>query len=62
MPVPQGVDMKKMLEAFLSKIPMRRMGEIDDIGKVALFLASDMSSYMTGSPIIVDGGGLLFLY
>ena len=59
MPVLQGVDMKKMLEAFLSKIPMRRMGEIDDIGKVALFLASDMSSYMTGSQIVVDGGVLL---
>ena len=59
MPVLQGVDMKKMLEAFLSKIPMRRMGEIDDIGKVTLFLASDMSSYMTGSQIVVDGGVLL---
>lgn len=59
MPVPQGVDMSKMLETFLAKIPMRRMGEPDDIGKVALFLASDMSSYMTGSQIVVDGGVLL---
>lgn len=59
MPVPQGVDMSKMLETFLAKIPMKRMGEPDDIGKVALFLASDMSSYMTGSQIVVDGGVLL---
>ena len=59
MSVPQGVDMSKMLETFLAKIPMRRMGEPDDIGKVALFLASDMSSYMTGSQIVVDGGVLL---
>lgn len=59
MPVPQGVDMSKMLETFLTKIPMHRMGEPDDIGKVALFLASDMSSYMTGSQIVVDGGVLL---
>lgn len=58
-PMPQGVDMQKMLEAFLAKIPMRRMGEADDIGKVALFLASEMSSYMTGSQIVVDGGVLL---
>ncbi len=44
---------------FLAKIPMHRMGEPDEIGMVALFLASDMSSYMTGSQIVVDGGALL---
>lgn len=58
-PTPQGVDIKKALETFLAVIPMHRMGEPDDIGKVALFLASDMSSYMTGSQIVVDGGALL---
>jgi len=58
-PAPVGVDMAKMLENFLAKIPMHRMGEPDEIGKVALFLASDMSSYMTGSQIVVDGGVLL---
>lgn len=58
-PQPKGVDPKKMIEAFMAKIPMHRMGEPDDIGKVALFLASDMSSYMTGSQIVVDGGFLL---
>jgi 2-dehydro-3-deoxy-D-gluconate 5-dehydrogenase len=57
--VPEGVDMTKLLEAFLARIPMARMGEPDDIGKVALFLASDLSSYMTGSQIVVDGGVLL---
>ena len=53
------IDMAKMTEAFLAKIPMHRMGEPDDIGKVALFLASEMSSYMTGSQVVVDGGFLL---
>ncbi|MBI2330124.1 SDR family oxidoreductase [Candidatus Daviesbacteria bacterium] len=56
---PAGVDMSKVLEGFLAKIPMHRIGEPDDIGKVALFLASDMSSYMTGAQIVVDGGVLL---
>lgn len=60
MSTPQaGVDMTKVMEAFLAKIPMKRMGAPDDIGKVALFLASDMSSYMTGEQIVVDGGALL---
>jgi 2-deoxy-D-gluconate 3-dehydrogenase len=49
----------KSLDAFMAKIPMHRMGEPDDIGKVVLFLASDMSSYITGSQIVVDGGALL---
>ena len=59
MPVPQGVDMTKVMESFLGKIPMHRLGDPDEIGKVALFLASDMASYMTGTQIIVDGGVLL---
>lgn len=58
-PLPQGMDPSKMLEGFVSKIPMQRLGEADEIGKVALFLASEMSSYMTGSQIVVDGGRLL---
>ena len=36
-----------------------RMGEADDIGRVALFLASDLASYMTGSLVVVDGGYLI---
>lgn len=58
-PATASVDQGKIMEAFLAKIPMRRMGEPDDIGKVALFLASDMASYMTGTQIVVDGGVLL---
>lgn len=58
-PVDPNVDMKKIMEMFMQKIPMHRFGEPDEIGKVALFLASEMSSYMTGSQIVVDGGVLL---
>lgn len=47
------------VKAFMARIPMGRMGDSDEIGKVVLFLASDMSSYMTGSQIVVDGGALL---
>lgn len=47
------------LKAFEALIPMHRMGEPDDIGRAALFLASDLCSYMTGAQIVVDGGRLL---
>lgn len=57
--IPTGVDMSKVMETFMAKIPMHRFGEPDEIGKVALFLASDMSSYMTGTQVVVDGGVLL---
>jgi glucose 1-dehydrogenase len=38
------------------KIPMHRIGEPNEIAKVALFLASDAASYITGTTIYVDGG------
>lgn len=56
---PISPDMESLLKRFLEKIPLKRMGEPDDIGKVALFLASELSSYMTGSQVVVDGGVLL---
>lgn len=49
----------KMMRAFVSQIPVGRMGTPDDIAKVAVFLASHASDYMTGSLVIVDGGRLL---
>lgn len=51
--------MNQTMEAFVAKIPLRRMGIPDDIGKVAVFLASSASDYMTGETVIVDGGILL---
>jgi len=47
------------MSAFEAMIPTGRMGEPDDIGRAVLFLASELSSYMTGSQIVVDGGRLL---
>ena len=43
-------------KAFISKVPMGRWGELEEIGGIALYLASPASSFMTGSCISVDGG------
>lgn len=48
-----------MVAPLLQRIPLGRMGEADDIANAALFLASDMASYITGAVIQVDGGAIL---
>lgn len=46
----------KVKEASLNMIPMKRMGRPEDIAQLAVFLASDRSSYITGEVIKIDGG------
>ena len=45
-----------MYDAWIGGTPMARMGEVDEIASVVLFLASDAASLMTGSIVLVDGG------
>jgi NAD(P)-dependent dehydrogenase (short-subunit alcohol dehydrogenase family) len=46
-------------ELIASRTPLKRLGVPDDIAKAALFLASDLASWITGHTLVVDGGGLL---
>ncbi len=43
-------------EKFIGKIPLRRMGRVEDIAHLITFLASDHASYITGECILIDGG------
>ena len=47
---------EEIREQWKQKIPLRRGGTVDDIASCAVFLASDMSSYISGQVIQVDGG------
>jgi NAD(P)-dependent dehydrogenase (short-subunit alcohol dehydrogenase family) len=62
-PGPFATEMNRQLlndpakyKAFVEKIPMGRWGELHEIAGTALFLASDASSFVTGSSLFVDGG------
>ena len=46
---------KEMIDPLISHIPLRRIGEAEDIANAFLFLASDMASYITGEILSVDG-------
>ena len=54
-PVMQDPKQKK---ATLDRVPMRRVGKPQEVSNLILFLASDGSSYMTGSTVVIDGGWL----
>jgi NAD(P)-dependent dehydrogenase (short-subunit alcohol dehydrogenase family) len=45
-----------LIAHFASQVPMGRAGEADEMGKAAVFLASDDSSYVNGAELFVDGG------
>jgi NAD(P)-dependent dehydrogenase (short-subunit alcohol dehydrogenase family) len=46
----------QMYNAWIGGTPMARLGEVDEVASVVLFLASDAASLMTGSVVLVDGG------
>ncbi|MBU3964520.1 SDR family oxidoreductase [Patescibacteria group bacterium] len=48
----------KAMEAILAKVPMRRVAKPEEVSNLVVFLASDESSYMTGSMVVIDGGWL----
>lgn len=52
----QGITKDEVRKKYLAQVPLGRSCEYDDVGNVMVFLASEMSSYMTGQAINVTGG------
>lgn len=50
----------EMMRDLMNKIPVGRVGEVEEIASVVAFLCSDEASYMTGSTVYVDGGMTLY--
>ena len=44
------------IDNIIALVPQRRLGSVEDVSGVVLFLSSDMSAYVTGQVIGVDGG------
>ena len=47
---------EKMVEEWAAAIPLKRSGSVEDVANLALFLGSDLSTYITGQVLHVDGG------
>ena len=53
---PRSEEPQKIIDEIAAGIPLGRIGEPRDIGELALFLASERSSFITGQTLIADGG------
>jgi glucose 1-dehydrogenase len=53
-------DTKEAMDKLLKLVPYARIGESEDIGKAAVWLASDESDYVVGTTLFVDGGMSLY--
>ncbi|NUL07528.1 glucose 1-dehydrogenase [Streptomyces lunaelactis] len=55
---PDGVDPAAVGELYRKLVPLGRIGRPEEVAKLALFLTSEDSSYITGQPFVIDGGWL----
>ena len=51
-----SLDTEEGQRNWMSRVPLRRLGQSEDVANGVLFLASDESSYVTGSELVIDGG------
>ena len=54
-----GIDVEAQWDGLIERVPMGRLVAADDVARAVVFLASDLSSFVTGTLLVVDGGCLL---
>ena len=52
----EGIADEEWINEYLKRVPFRRVGEPEEVADCAVFLASDLSRYVTGHALVVDGG------
>jgi len=50
---------QETLKEIIKSVPMKRLGSTDELGSLAVFLASEESKYITGQEIVIDGGNII---
>lgn len=56
----KNIDPEEVMGYFKDKIPLKRLGTVEDVANVVCFLLSDKSAYMTGQALNVNGGDIMF--
>jgi NAD(P)-dependent dehydrogenase (short-subunit alcohol dehydrogenase family) len=49
---------EEYIKSCAAERPLQRIGTVDDVANVVLFFASEMSTWITGAHLVVDGGGI----
>jgi NAD(P)-dependent dehydrogenase (short-subunit alcohol dehydrogenase family) len=57
----EAEDSSDLVETVIAAIPLGRIGQPDDVARLAVFLASDAASFITATTVVVDGGSLAAL-